>query len=246
MREVPRIGCRTSVASSAIIGPDVVVGDDCTIGAYCIVEGRVTIGDRSVLGPACTVGTRSRQSWRQGDSGAGRVEIGTDVLLLDHVMVNAPLGELTRLGDRASIGAFGAVGHDGDVGADVIVAPHCALGGYVCLGDWSNLGLGVRIHPRLVVGAFAMCGMGAVVTKHVAPGITVRGVPARMDTVNAIGLVRAGLAVADRDEWVAALRTGRPPRPGGTLAAHVAAFHRQVARWGRLRPVLPDLPWLAA
>lgn len=244
MRANPRIGRGTSVAPSAIIGPEVVVGDDCTIGAHCVIEGRVSIGNGSILGPCCTVGTRSRPGWRRDSPVRGQVEIGSGVLLLDHVVVNAPLEDVTWVGDRASVGAFCVVAHDCEVGTDVIVAPHCVLGGYVCLGQWANLGIGVRIHPRLVVGAFAMCGMGAVITKHVAPGIKVLGVPAQPAAVNEIGLARGGMAAVDRDEWGAAFDTGLPPRLDGAMAAHVTAFRRQVARRGRARPAMPDLPWL--
>ncbi|WP_433833316.1 hypothetical protein ACQP2E_18530 [Actinoplanes sp. CA-015351] len=233
------------VAPSAIIGPDVVIGDGCEIGPNCVIEGAVTIGDRTVLAAGCMVGTRGRPGLRQGGMPAGRVEIGADVLLLEHVVVNAPLAEVTRISDRSSVGPLGLIAHDVEIGTDVIVAGHVALGGYVSVGDRANLGLGVRVHPRLVVGAFAMCGMGAVVTRHVSPGVTVQGNPARAATVNAIGLQRGGIGADDQAEWEDALRSGRPPRPGGALAAHVEMFRGRTARWGRARPALPDHHWLS-
>jgi UDP-N-acetylglucosamine acyltransferase len=224
----------------------VIIGDSCRIGPHCIIDGRVIIGDHTTVAPGCIIGTPSRLGIIQEHQPSGRVEIGAGVILMEHVVVNAPVKERTRICDGAAIGPFGLVAHDSEIGAHSILAPHCALGGYVCLGDRANLGLGVRIHPRLVVGAIAMCGMGAVVTRHVAPGVTVQGVPARMSKINEVGLSRAGLTATDLAEWTDALVGGHQPRPEGALNAHLKIFRQQMARWQRKRGTVPDHAWLPA
>ena len=238
------VGRGTAVASSAVIATDVTIGENCDIGPNCVIYGGVTIGDRTILAPGCVVGAPSRPGRLRTSSSAGTVDVGSDVFLLEHVVVNAPLEGRTRVGDRTSVGPFSLVAHDCDVGEDVIVAPHCALGGYSSLGDRVNLGLGVRLHPRLAVGALAMCGMGAVITKNVAPGVTVLGAPARLAGLNRHGLLRAGFTEAQITEWRDGLEQGRLPAPDGSLGQCVIAFRRQVARSGRAKSAIPDYPWI--
>jgi acetyltransferase-like isoleucine patch superfamily enzyme len=47
------------------------------------------------------------------------------------------------------------------------------------VGDGASIGAGCRIGPGVTIGEFAMVGMGAIVTKDVAPFHLVIGAPAR-------------------------------------------------------------------
>jgi acetyltransferase EpsM len=50
------------------------------------------------------------------------------------------------------------------------------------LGSDAYVGLGARVRDHIVIGNGATVAMGSVVVAHVPPGVTVRGVPARVWT----------------------------------------------------------------
>lgn len=71
------------------------------------------------------------------------------------------------------------IGHDCVIGDYVTIAPGVSISGNVTIGDDVEFGTGAVVLPGLNIGAGAMVGAGAVVTKDVAPGTTVVGMPAR-------------------------------------------------------------------
>jgi len=68
--------------------------------------------------------------------------------------------------------------HECRVGENAHVAPGSVLGGRVSVGRDTLIGLGARVLPRIRIGAGCTVGAGAVVTRDVADGLTVAGVPA--------------------------------------------------------------------
>jgi sugar O-acyltransferase (sialic acid O-acetyltransferase NeuD family) len=72
-----------------------------------------------------------------------------------------------------------SVDHDARVGRYCQISGHCDIAGGVVLEDEVFMGSHATILPGIRVGARAVIGAGAVVTKNVAAGITVVGVPAR-------------------------------------------------------------------
>lgn len=92
----------------------------------------------------------------------------------------------TTIGPEATIGAgviinHGVVvDHDCNIGAFAHIAPNATLGGGVRVGSGALIGSGAVLLPGLEVGAGAIVGAGAVVIRSVAPGVTVYGVPARL------------------------------------------------------------------
>lgn len=69
----------------------------------------------------------------------------------------------------------------------------CRLAGVVTIEDYVNLGIGTKIHQRMVIGEGAMLGMGCVVVKHVRPYCTVVGIPAKSIGYNDVGIQRMGV-----------------------------------------------------
>jgi len=80
---------------------------------------------------------------------------------------------------RHSIINFGAtVGHDTTIGDYVTVNPVAAISGSVTLEDEVLVGAHAVILEGRTVGKMGIVGAAACVVKSVAPGVTVRGVPA--------------------------------------------------------------------
>jgi acetyltransferase-like isoleucine patch superfamily enzyme len=76
------------------------------------------------------------------------------------------------------------IGHDVTVDAFSTLLPGVRVAGCVRIGRGAYIGSGATIingtpDKPLVVGDDAVVGAGACVTRSVAPGVTVAGVPAR-------------------------------------------------------------------
>ncbi len=84
-----------------------------------------------------------------------------------------------RLGEHAVVNTGAVVEHDVRLGDFVQAGPAAAIGGGASIGDGSYLGLGCRVRDHISIGREVLVGMGAVVTRDVADGETVVGVPAR-------------------------------------------------------------------
>ena len=89
-----------------------------------------------------------------------------------------------RIGSHfhCNIGSY--VEHDCVIGDFVTFAPGVKCNGNVHIGNGAYIGTGAILRQGtpekpLVIGANAIVGMGAIVTKDVAPGTTVVGNPAR-------------------------------------------------------------------
>ena len=103
------------------------------------------------------------------------VAIGTGVALLPGAVVNAA----ATLRDGVIVNTNSSVDHDCTVGTGTHIAPGCAIAGGVTIGDGVLVGVGARVLPGISIGNGATVGAGAVVTRDVADGSTVVGVPAR-------------------------------------------------------------------
>lgn len=106
--------------------------------------------------------------------------IGEGVLLCSftHITSNA------RIGRYFHGNFYSYVAHDCVIGDFVTFAPGVMCNGHVVIEDHAYVGAGVVIKDGtdtpVIIGRGAVVGMGAVVTKSVAPGSTVVGNPARI------------------------------------------------------------------
>lgn len=118
---------------------------------------------------------------------ASNVVIMDDVKLGDGAALS-PFVTLTsniRIGKCFHANLYSYVEHDCIIGDFVTFAPAVKCNGNVCVEDHAYIGAGAVIKqgkpgkPR-IIGRGAVVGMGAVVTRDVAPGTTVIGNPARI------------------------------------------------------------------
>lgn len=108
------------------------------------------------------------------------VRLGEGSIVCDYSLITAN----ARIGAHFHLNIYSYVAHDCRVGDFVTFAPRVCCNGNVWVEDNVYVGTGAIIRegergrPRHI-GAGAVIGMGAVVTRDVAPGTTVVGVPAR-------------------------------------------------------------------
>jgi sugar O-acyltransferase (sialic acid O-acetyltransferase NeuD family) len=86
---------------------------------------------------------------------------------------------MATIGDHAIINTGTIIEHHCVVGENTHVGPGAVLAGGSRTGIDVLIGVGARVIPTLGVGDRATVAAGAVVVRDVAPGATVKGVPAR-------------------------------------------------------------------
>ena len=95
------------------------------------------------------------------------------------VMAGAIVNPNARVEADAILNTGCIVEHDCVVGRNTHVAPGAVLAGEAIIGADAHIGAGAVVLEDRHVGDGAMVGAGAVVVKHVEPGATVVGVPAK-------------------------------------------------------------------
>jgi sugar O-acyltransferase (sialic acid O-acetyltransferase NeuD family) len=108
------------------------------------------------------------------------VQLGAGAVLSPFVTITSNV----RIGQHFHANLYSYVAHDCVVGDFVTFAPGVHCNGNVVIEDHAYIGTGAILKQGqpgkpLVIGRGAVVGMGAVVTKSVAPGVTVVGNPAR-------------------------------------------------------------------
>lgn len=190
---------------TAVIGPEVELGDNNVIGPFAVILGPATIGNDNWIGPHTAIGTPGEMrggphvvAW-EGEMRGGGTVIGDRNVIREFVTVQAPDVGQTRIGNDCYIMTKAHLPHDGVLEDGATVACAVLIGGHGLIGAKANLGLGAVLHQQLVVGPGAMVGMGSVVTKHVAPFAIAYGSPARTHGVNRVGMERAHFSAASID-----------------------------------------------
>jgi sugar O-acyltransferase (sialic acid O-acetyltransferase NeuD family) len=139
-------------------------------------------------------GVREKLVTRCQSDGVDFIEVrAANALVLDDVQIGpgavlCPFVNLTsniRIGQQFHANIYSYVAHDCVIGDYVTFAPGVQCNGNVLVEDHAYIGTGAILRQGspgnpLVIGRNAVVGMGAVVTRNVAPGTTVIGNPARL------------------------------------------------------------------
>jgi UDP-N-acetylglucosamine acyltransferase len=193
------IGRGNAIGDGVRISDGVVIGDQNEIQANVVISGPTVIGNGNRIAVGAVIGGLSRQRFdscnrRETPTEGAVTVIGSGCMVFELVTIHRAMVRETRIEDEVAIGAHSHVAHDCVVGRGAILAVNVSLGGFSRIGRGSNLGLGVAVRPRVVIGARAMCGMNSAIVEHVPPFVTVVGVPARILGVNQVGVSRDGLS----------------------------------------------------
>lgn len=115
----------------------------------------------TILAPTVTVGDRTKIG--EGVISFGDTGISVDVTIGNYVFLNALDG----------------------IGHDVVIGDYCTFGPKVCISGGTRIGKGVNFgalsstYPGVKIGDYATVGMNSAAIRHVKPGETVIGVPAK-------------------------------------------------------------------
>ena len=198
-----QLGLDVEIGPYSIVSRDAIIGDNCIIQSHVVIEGAVKMGTQNFIGHGTIIGT-TPQDLKFNPRTQSGVEIGNGNIIREHCTIHrgSTDGTATILGDRNFLLVGAHLGHDSRVGNDVVMANDSLLGGHVHVGDGAFLGGGSMFHQHVRVGRLAL-----------AQGRTTRSVPPFVTAVanyalgiNSVGLRRAGLNAAERDEIKRALK----------------------------------------
>lgn len=115
----------------------------------------------TVVHPRATIGTRS-------SIGAGSV-----------ICAGAQISTGVTLGKNVHVNPNGTIGHDACLADNVSINPGAVISGFVSIEDRVLVGAGAVVLQGLTIGRDSVVGAAGCVTRDVAPGMTVVGIPAR-------------------------------------------------------------------
>ena len=163
------------VGAGSRVGPHSVVGDGCEVGRHVVVDAHVHLG---ATGVAWVWDERGE---RVSLPATGGVQIEDDCFIgSGSVVVRGLLNEVTRVGRASRLAPGCALGHGVVLGEQCHLANNVAIAGSVTLGDRCFLGSGCAVRPHVTLAPDTIVGVGAAVVTDVAtPGRVLAGVPAR-------------------------------------------------------------------
>lgn len=175
---------------TAIIDKNVKMGNYNYIGPYCHITGDTIIGDYNRFESHCSIGTNAEH--RDFFLKEGQLRIGNNNIFREFCTINSGTKNCTTLANNIVVLKGSYIGHDSILEDKVNLSPGVLLGGHSYIMEGSNFGLGSICHQYSVIGAYAMIGMGAIITKkvEVLPGNIYVGNPAKFLKKNLIGLER--------------------------------------------------------
>jgi UDP-N-acetylglucosamine acyltransferase len=213
-----------SVASTARVHPDAVIGPGTRIGEFCLVEPDVVIGARCVLEPYVYV-----KRWTtMGDANeisAGTV-LGTDPLdkgftgersylvignrnkIREHYTISRgtqPESE-TRIGNDNYIMTSGHIAHNCILHDNIVVASCALIAGHVEVETQAFISGGVVVHQYSKIGRLAMIGGNTRVNSDVPPFFLYSDFNVAAKGLNIVGLRRAGFSREEIQELKTAYR----------------------------------------
>jgi UDP-N-acetylglucosamine acyltransferase len=195
------------IGAYAVIGENVKVGPETTIGAHVVLEGPTEIGARNRIFPGAVIGLEPQDL--KYDGASSWVRIGDDNRIREYVTINRATGagEATQVGNGNLLMAYVHVAHNCVIGDSVVIANGVALAGHVEIESKAVIGGVLGIHQFVHIGRLAMVGGMSRIDRDVPPYMLVEGNPARVRSLNLVGLKRAGMTTAEMGQLKKAFRT---------------------------------------
>jgi UDP-N-acetylglucosamine acyltransferase len=179
------------VGPYAVIGDRVKIGADTTIGAHAVLEGPTEIGIGNQIFPGAAIGLDSQDLKYVG--GVASLKIGNYNRIREYVTINRATGdgEFTTIGDHNLLMAYVHVAHNCIIEDHVKIANATSLAGDVYIESGAVISGVLGVHQFVRIGRLAMVGGMTRIQRDVPPYMVVEGNPARVRSLNLVGLKRA-------------------------------------------------------
>ena len=188
------------VGPYTVVGDHVKVGPETVLGAHVVLEGPTEIGARNQIFSGAVIGSEPQDLKYNG--AASWVKIGDGNRIREYVTINRATGagEATLIGNNNLLMAYVHVAHNCIIEDSVIIANALAMAGHVHIESQAVIGGAVGIHQFVHIGRLAMVGGMSRIDRDVPPYMLVEGNPARVRSLNLVGIKRAGIAEANQGQ----------------------------------------------
>jgi UDP-N-acetylglucosamine acyltransferase len=189
-----QLGADAEVGHYAIIGPEVKIGSGTKIGDHCVILGDTTIGKNCQIFTGAVIGSIPQDLKYKGEK--TEIIIGDNNIIREYVTINlgtAASGQ-TIIGDNNLIMAYAHIAHDCVIGNNVILANVATLAGHIVIEDRAILGGLAAVHQFVRIGYLAIVGGCSKVIQDIPPYSMCDGHPARVRSLNKVGLERMGIS----------------------------------------------------
>jgi UDP-N-acetylglucosamine acyltransferase len=202
---------------SAVVEPEVLLGDGVRIGPLCYVgagvelgEGTELVAQATVLGPArigrnnrlfphATLGAPPQDKTHRGE--ATELLVGDDNVFREQTTVHRGTTKgtrITRIGSRCLFMVGAHVAHDCTIEDDVVMTNLATLGGHVHVERNVVCGGLAAVAQFVRLGRGCFLAGGALVERDVPPFTIAAGDRARVRALNTVGLSRMGVPEASK------------------------------------------------
>jgi UDP-N-acetylglucosamine acyltransferase len=242
-----------NIHPTALVDPNVQLGDDVSIGAYAIVKGPVQIGagtiiheqsnvqGTTVIGSGCKIGPAAfvglPPQHLKADPNIGQLIIGDEVTIREsatvHRATHGGADHATRIGNRCFIMGGVHIAHDCVLDDDVIIANSVLMGGHCHIATRAFLGGGCTLHQFLRVGRLAVIGGNEAPAKDIPPFAAMRY--GGLKGYNAVGCKRSGMSLQSIHAVRSAYHCLHSHR---NVATAVAAMFDRLGYSGEVREII--------
>lgn len=200
-----KLGADVSVGPFCVIEAGAQIGDRCEIHARASIKTGVVMGDDNTIFEGAIIGGKPQH--RTVDT-AGSVVIGDRNTIRENATIHRALAvdEATIIGDDNLIMINSHIAHDCIIGDGTIIANNVLLAGHITVGDKAYLSGAAAFHQFVRVGAYAMVGGQAHVTRDIPPYLLIDGDTTQVVGLNKVGLKRNGFTAEQINELKAAYR----------------------------------------
>jgi UDP-N-acetylglucosamine acyltransferase len=185
------------VGPYAVIGDRVKIGADTSVGAHAIIEGPTEIGVGNQIFPGAAIGLDSQDL--KYDGGDTWVRIGNYNRIREYVTINRATGdgEATIIGHHNLLMAYVHVAHNCILEDEVKIANATSLAGDVYIESGAVISGVLGVHQFVRIGQLAMVAGMTRIQRDVPPYTIVEGNPARVRSLNLVGMKRSNFSTAE-------------------------------------------------
>jgi len=194
-----KLGENVSVGPYAVINGNAAIGAGTQIGPHCVIDGFTTIGKDCEIFSGAIIGSISQD--KKFEEKRSFLEIGDNNIVREYATINrgTEKDSKTVVGNSCLFMAYSHVAHDCRIGDNVVLANCGTLAGYVELEDGVIIGGLAAVHQFVRVGRLSIVGGCSKVVQDLVPYSMSDGHPAKIYTINAVGLDRAGFTDKQKD-----------------------------------------------
>lgn len=196
-----KMGDQVTIEPYAIINsPHVVLEDGVTIKSHAYIDGYTTIGAETTIFPFACIGTTTQDLKYRGERTF--VKIGKRCKIREYVTINSSCGEDTSvtIGDDCLIMACSHVAHNCTIGNHVIMSNGVLIAGHVIVEDHVTIAGMCGIHQFVRIGAHSMIGAMSRLMLDFPPYFIGGDNPIRLGGINLVGLKRRSFPLQTRVE----------------------------------------------